>query len=83
MERLWTVRMAQCFLLIQQLRCEVDLLRGNQGDPQLLKKSLVMKKAEQLVGGPVAQLFSLVGIDVAHHQGDIILSEIVKTCFLR
>ena len=27
-----------------------------------------MKKAEQLVGGPVAQLFSFVGVDVAHHQ---------------
>ena len=27
-----------------------------------------MKKAEQLVCGPVAQLFSFVGIDVAHHQ---------------
>ena len=42
-----------------------------------------MKKAEQLVGGPVAQLFSFVGIDVTHHQGHIILSEIVEACFLR
>ena len=42
-----------------------------------------MKKAEQLVCGPVAQLFSFVGIDVAHHQRHIILSEIIEACFLR
>lgn len=42
-----------------------------------------MKEAEQLVGGPVAQLFSFVGIDVAHHQGDIILGKRIKTCLLR
>ena len=42
-----------------------------------------MKKAEQLVGRLVAQLFSFVGIDVTHHQGHIILGDIVKTCFLR
>ena len=42
-----------------------------------------MKKAEQLVCGPVAQLFSLVGIDVAHHQRYIFLGEVVETCLLR
>ena len=42
-----------------------------------------MKKAEQLVCGPVTQLFSFVGIDVAHHQRHIILSEIIEACFLR
>lgn len=75
--------MAQCFLLLQQQRCEVDLLRGNQGNPQLLRNTLFVKEAEQLVGGPVAQLFSFVGIDVTHHQRHIILSKVVKACFLR
>ena len=42
-----------------------------------------MKKAEQLVCGPVAQLFSLVGIDVAHHQRHIFLGEVVEACLLR
>ena len=42
-----------------------------------------MKKAEQLVGGPVAQLFSFVGVDVAHHQRHILLSKVVEACFLR
>ena len=42
-----------------------------------------MKKAEQLVCGPVAQLFSFVGIDVAHHQRHVILSEVVEAGFLR
>lgn len=42
-----------------------------------------MKKAEQMAGRPVAQLFSFVGIDETHHQGHIILGEVVKTCFLR
>ena len=37
-----------------------------------------MKKAEQLVCGPVAQLFSFVGIDVTYHQRHIILSKVVK-----
>ena len=41
-----------------------------------------MKKAEQLVCGPVAQLFSFVGINVAHHKGHVILNQIVKTCSL-
>lgn len=41
-----------------------------------------MKKAEQLVGGPVAQLFSFVGVDVAHHQRHIILGKVVEACFL-
>ena len=66
-------------LLFQQQRREVDLLRGNQGNSKLLKKHLVMKKAEQLVCGPVAQLFSFVGIDVAHHKGYIILIKIIET----
>ena len=39
-----------------------------------------MKKAEQLVCGPVAQLFSFVGINVAHHQRHISLSKVVETC---
>ena len=42
-----------------------------------------MKKAEQLVGGPVAQLFSFVGVDVAHHQKHIFLGKVVEACFLR
>lgn len=42
-----------------------------------------MKKAEQLVGGPVALLFSFVGVDVAHHQRYILLGEIIKARFLR
>lgn len=42
-----------------------------------------MKKAEQMVGRPVAQLFSFVGIDVAHHQRHVILSEVVEAGFLR
>ena len=39
-----------------------------------------MKKAEQLVCGPVAQLFSFVRINVAHHQGHIILNQVIKAC---
>ena len=39
-----------------------------------------MKKAEQLVCGPVAQLFSFVRIDVTHHKGHIILNQVVKAC---
>ena len=42
-----------------------------------------MKKAEQLVCGPVAQLFSFIGIDVTHHHRNVILSEVVEACFLR
>ena len=42
-----------------------------------------MKKAEQLVCRPVAQLFSFVGIDVAHHQRHIILDKVVEACFFR
>lgn len=42
-----------------------------------------MQKAEQLVGGPVAQLFSFIGIDVTHHEGHIILGEAVKGCSFR
>jgi len=42
-----------------------------------------MKKAEQLIGGPVAQLFSFVRINVAHHQRHIFLDEVVEACFHR
>ena len=42
-----------------------------------------MQKAEQLVGGPVAQLFSFIGIDVTHHEGHIILGEAIEGCPLR
>ena len=37
-----------------------------------------MQKAEQLVGGPVAQLFPFIGIDVTHHEGHIILGEAIE-----
>ena len=38
-----------------------------------------MKKAEQLVGEPVAQLFSFIGVDVAHHLRDILLGKVIES----
>ena len=37
-----------------------------------------MDCAEQLVGGPAVQLFSCVGIDVAHHEVYVILDKMIK-----
>ena len=45
---------------------------------KLHENLLAMDCAEQLVCGPVVQLFSCVGIDVAHHEVDVILLQMIK-----
>ena len=45
---------------------------------ELNENILAVDCAEQLVGGPAVQLFSCVGIDVAHHKVDVSLGKVIK-----
>ena len=47
-------------------------------DVKLSQNIIAVEEAEQLVCGPVVQLFSCVGIDVAHHQRNIVLGKMVE-----
>ena len=37
-----------------------------------------MAKAERFVGATIVQLFSLVGIDVIHHEGNLFLRQMIE-----
>lgn len=45
---------------------------------KLRENILAMDCAEQLVCRPVVQLFTCVGINVAHHEVDVILLQMIK-----
>ena len=70
-------------LFFQQIWCEIDLICGDCLDPELMQGILPVEEAEQLVCRPVVQLFPCVRINVAHHEGHILLVQVVKGCFLR
>ena len=65
-------------LFFQQIWCEIDLISGDYLNAELSQGILTVKEAEQLVGRLVVQLFSCVGIDVAHHKVNISLRQMVK-----
>ena len=70
-------------LFFQQIWCEIDLICGDCLDPELMQGILPVEEAEQLVCRPVVQLFPCVRINVTHHEGHILLVQVVKGCFLR
>ena len=47
-------------------------------DIKPVQNIIAVKEAEQLVCRPVVQLFSCVGIDVTHHQRNIVLGKMVE-----
>ena len=47
-------------------------------DVEPVQNIIAVEEAEQLVCGPVVQLFSCVGIDVAHHQRNISLCQMTE-----
>lgn len=64
--------------LLQKSRRKIDLVSGDKLLTELNENVLAVDCAEQLVCGPVVQLFSCVGIDVAHHKVNISLGKMVK-----
>ena len=47
-------------------------------DVEPVQNTIAVEEAEQLVCRPVVQLFSCVGIDVTHHQRNIVLGKMVE-----
>ena len=57
-------------LLLQQFRSQIDLGGINSTGVEFLGHIVAIEEAEQLVGGPVVQLLSRIGVNVIHHQVD-------------
>ena len=69
----------QKHLPAQQLRCKINIIRSDLSDVQSFGQILSVEGAEQSVGRQIAQLLSCIGIDMAHHQIDICLRQMVET----
>lgn len=71
-------RMAVFRFISLEVSGEIDVIGGNLADCELGQNIIAVEEAEQLVCGPVVQLFSCVGIDVIHHKVDFRLGKEVK-----
>ena len=65
-------------LLLEQTGCQVNIVGGDLPDAEGRQNGVPVQEAEQPVGGLVIQLLSRIGVNVAHHEQDVALLQIVK-----
>ena len=78
MESVWKAGDDGNRFLLQQVRCQIDIICSDKMRVEFLSYITAVYEAEQLMWWSVFQLLSFIRVYVIHHQIDFVLSEVFE-----